>query len=157
YLNGHEGPIPLESTLEWVTATSSTDPRNPARRLSMVRGLLRHLHGLDGVTDVPPAGLLGPTGHRTPPHVYSDAAIADLLAAAGGLEPVGGLRPLCYVTLFGLLACAGLRISEALALSCSDVDLDAGVITVGAGKRGLARLVPVHATTVAALDAYAFE
>jgi site-specific recombinase XerD len=115
YLNGHEGPIPLESTLEWATSTSSTDPRNPARRLATVRGLLRHLHGLDGATDVPAPGLLGPTGHRNPPHVYSETEIADLLAAAGRLAPAGGLRPCCYVTLFGLLACTGLRISEALA------------------------------------------
>jgi len=157
YLNGHEGPIPLESTLEWATSTSSTDPRNPARRLATVRGLLRHLYALDGATDVPAPGSLGPTGHRTPPHVYSDAEIADLLAAAGRLAPTGGLRPRCYVTLFGLLACTGLRISEALALSCADVDLDGGVITVRAGKRGLTRLVPLHASAVAALDVYAAE
>jgi integrase len=157
YLNGHEGPIPLESTLDWASTTSSTDPRNPARRLAMVRGLLRHLHALDGATDVPAAGLLGSTGHRTPPHLYSDAEVADLLAAAGRLDPAGGLRPICYVTLFGLLACTGLRISEALALSCADVDLDDGVITVRAGKRGLTRLVPLHASTLTALDAYASE
>ncbi len=157
YLNGHEGPIPLESTLDWATASSSTDPRNPARRLAMVRGLLRHLHVLDGVTDVPAPGLLGSTGHRSPPHVYSDAEIADLLDAAGGLDPAGGLRPICYATLFGLLACTGLRISEALALSCADVDLDGGVITVRAGKRGLTRLVPLHASAVTALDAYTCE
>jgi hypothetical protein len=50
HLNGLEGPIPLESTLDWATSSSSTDPRNPARRLAMVRGLLRHLHALDGAT-----------------------------------------------------------------------------------------------------------
>jgi integrase/recombinase XerD len=157
YLDGHRGPIPLELTLDWATASSSTDPRNPARRLAMVRGFLRHLHGLDDATDVPAPGLLGPTGHRSPPHVYSDAEIADLLSSASQLDPPGGLRPVCYVTLFGLLACTGLRISEALALSCADIDLEGGVLTVRAGKRGLTRLVPVHATTVTALEAYACE
>lgn len=157
HLDGHEGPIPLESTLDWTTSTSSADPRNPARRLAMVRGFLRYLHALDGATEVPAAGMLGPTGQRTPPHVYSDGEIAGLLAAAALLSPVGGLRPLCYATLFGLLACTGLRISEALALSCADVDLDAGVITVRAGKRGLTRLVPLHASAVAPLQTYAAE
>ena len=157
YLEGHEGPIPLETTLDWATSSSSSDPRNPARRLATVRGLLRHLHALDGATEVPAAGLLGPTGQRTPPHVYSNAEIAQLLAAAERLTPAGGLRPRCYVTLFGLLACAGLRISEALALSCGDVDLDGGVITVRSGKRGLARLVPLHDTAVEALAGYAAE
>lgn len=158
HLDGHEGPIPLEKTLEWATATSaSTDPRNPARRMARVRGLLRHLHAMDGTTEVPAPGLLGPTGHRNPPYVYSDAEIVDLLAAAGRLDPAGGLRPRCYVTLFGLLACTGLRISEALALSSTDVDLDGGVITVRAGKRGLTRLVPLHPSAVAALADYASE
>jgi integrase len=157
HLDGHEGPIPLEKTLDWATSTSSIDPRNPARRLATVRGLLRHLHAMDGTTEVPAPGLLGSTGHRNPPYVYSDAEIIDLLTAATRLDPVNGLRPRCYVTLFGLLACTGLRISEALALSCADVDLDGGVITVRAGKRGLTRLVPVHPTTVAALANYASE
>ena len=157
YLAGHLGPIPLELTLDWTTASTSGDPRNPARRLAMVRGFLRHLHGLDDTTDVPAPGLLGLTGQRTPPHVYSDTEIADLLDAASQLDPPGGLRPICYATLFGLLACTGLRISEALALSWEDVDLDAGVITVRAGKRGLARLVPLHTSTVTALAAYASE
>jgi len=157
YLEGHEGPVPLESTLDWTTSTSSSDPRNPARRLAMVRGFVRYLHALDGATEVPAAGMLGPTGQRTPPHVYSDGEIAELLAAAARLSPVDGLRPVCYATLFGLLACTGLRISEALALACADVDLDTGVITVRAGKRGLARLVPLHTTAVAALQNYAAE
>ena len=152
---GHSGPIPLESTLAWVTWSTSTDPCNPARRMATVRGFLRHLSALDGATEVPAPGLLGSTGARKPPHVYTDEEIADLLHVARGLDPVGGLRPLCYVTLFGLLACTGLRISEALALSCVDVDLDAAVITVRAGKRGLTRLVPLHDSAVAPLSDYA--
>ena len=108
HLDGHQGPVPLEKTLEWATSSTSTNPRNPARRLARVRGLLRHLHALDATTVVPAPGLLGPVGHRSPPHVYSDAEIVDLLAAAGSLDPVGGLRPCCYVTLFGLLACTGM-------------------------------------------------
>ena len=99
--------------------------------------------------------LLGPAGHRKPPHIYSDAELADLLQAAAGLPPADGLRSCCYVTLFGLLACTGLRISEALALTCVDVDLTDGVLTVRAGKRGRTRLVPLHATTIAPLLDYA--
>lgn len=155
--DGHDGPIPLESSLDWATSTASTDPRNPARRLTTVRGFLRHLAALDGVTDVPTPGLLGPTGHRTPPHVYSDREIADLLHAAAGLSPAGGLRPRCYATLFGLIACTGLRISEALALSCGDVDVADGMLTVRAGKRGRTRLVPLHPSALAPLADYAAE
>jgi len=157
YLEGHEGPIPLESTLDWATSTSSTDPRNPARRLVTVRGFLRHLSALDGATEVPAAGVLGTTGHRTPPHVYSDREIVELLHAAAGLAPADGLRPCCYITLFGLIACTGLRISEALALSCGDVNLSDGVLTVRAGKRGRTRLVPLHPSALSPLQDYITE
>ena len=152
---GHDGPIPLESSLDWASSTASPDPCNPSRRLTTVRGFLRHLSALDGATEVPAPGMLGPTGHRTPPHVYSDREIADLLRAAAGLVPAGGLRPRCYATLFGLLACTGLRISEALALSCADVDLAGGILTVRAGKRGRTRLVPLHPSALAPLRDYA--
>jgi integrase/recombinase XerD len=152
---GHQGPVPLETSLEWAAATGSPDPRNPARRLAAVRGFLQHLAGRDGATDVPAPGLLGPVWRRTQPHVYSDREISDLLRAAAGLAPAGGLRPHCYATLLGLIACTGLRITEALSLTCGDVDLFRGVLTVRAGKRGRTRLVPLHPTALAPLRAYA--
>ena len=154
---GHVGPIPLELTLRWAAAAASADPCNPARRLEGVRNFLRHLSALDHATDVPIPGLLGSTGHRKPPHIYSGDEIGDLLQAAGCLAPTGGLRPRCYATLFGLMACTGLRISEALALACADVDLVEGVLMVRAGKNGRTRLVPLHPTALAPLRDYAVE
>src|SRR5258708_1426643 len=152
---GHDGPVPLELSLDWAASTASADPCNPARRLTAVRGFLRHLSALDGATEVPAPGLLGPAGHRKPPHVYSDREISDLLRAAAGLAPAGGLRPHCYATLFGLLACTGLRISEALSLAGADVDLTGGgMLTVRAGKRGRMRLVPLHPSSLAPLRDY---
>jgi integrase/recombinase XerD len=152
---GHHGPVPLTLSVDWAASTSSTDPRNRARRLGVVRDLLRHLAALDGATEVPPPGLLGPTHHRAPPHVYSDSEITSLLQAAAALTPHRGLRPHCYVTLFSLLACTGLRISEALALSRDDVDLVHGVLTVRAGKNGRTRLVPLHPSALEPLGDYA--
>ena len=152
---GHDGPVPLERSLDWAASAVSADPCNPARRLAAVRGFLRHLSALDGATEVPAPGLLGPAGHRRPPHVYSDREISDLLRAAAGLAPAGGLRPHSYATLFALMACTGLRISEALALTCGDVDLDSGMLTVRAGKRGRMRLIPLHPTALPPMRDYA--
>jgi integrase len=151
----HEGPILLTLSVEWASSTSSPDPRNPARRLMVVRDFLRHLAARDGATEVPAPGLLGPTTHRTPPHIYCDDEIAELLREAARLSPHEGLRPHSYVTLFSLLACTGLRISEALALRRDDVDLVNGVITVRSGKNGRSRLVPLHPSSLEPLRAYA--
>ena len=84
--------------------------------------------------------------------VFRPARSPTCCTPATGLAPAGGLRPHCYAILFGLIACTGLRICEALALTCGDVDLAEGVLTVRAGKRGRTRLVPLHPS---ALDAAA--
>jgi integrase/recombinase XerD len=151
----HDGPIPLTLSVQWATDARSQDPHNPARRLSAVGGFLRYLAPLDGASEIPPPGLLGPSHHRTPPHVYSDQEIATLLAAAAELSPNGGLRPECYVTLFALLASTGLRISEALALAREDIELTEGLLTVRAGKGGKTRLVPLHPSALGPLGDYA--
>lgn len=151
---GHDGPVPVALSVQWATDTRSQDPHNPARRLSAVGGFLRYLAPLDG-TEIPSPGLLGPSHHRTPPHIYSDQEIESLLAAAAVLPPRGGLRPECYVTLFALLASTGLRISEALALAREDIDLTERVLIVRAGKAGKSRLVPLHPSALGPLGAYA--
>ncbi len=152
---GHHGPVPLEVSVAWANSTSSTDACHSARRLTIVRGFLRYLAAIDTATDVPPPGLLGPTTRRKPPHIYSDAEIASLLQAAAALSPHAGLRPHCYATLFALLACTGLRISEALALNREDVDLLDGILTVRHGKGDRMRIVPLHPSALSPMRDYA--
>ena len=93
----------------------------------MVRTLARYLVPREPGTEIPPRGLLGPAHARRPAFLYSEADIAALIDAARSLAPADGLRPRTYATLIGLLACTGLRITEALTLGADDVDLDAGV------------------------------
>ncbi|MFW8642078.1 tyrosine-type recombinase/integrase [Rhizobium beringeri] len=71
------------------------------------------------------------------------------------MPPANALRRWTYHCLFGLIAVAGLRHSEALSLLRADVDLDQGVLTIRETKFGKSRLVPLHATTIAVLSGYA--
>jgi integrase len=48
-----------------------------------------------------------------------------------------------------------MRLSEAIGLQRSDVDLDEGVLVVRESKFGKSRLIPLHPTTSAALRCYA--
>ena len=68
-----------------------------------------------------------------------------------------GLRRLTFPVLFGVLAVTGLRINEVLALDVSDVDLEAGILTVQRGKFGKARLLPISESTRIQLATYAKE
>lgn len=125
-----------------------------ALRLTDVRGFARYVTSINQKTEVPPAGILPPL-KRAKPYVYSDAEINSLLAAALALPPANGLRRWTYHYLFGLIAVTGIRLSEAIGLQRSDVDLDESVLTVRRSKFGKSRLVPLHWTTRKALVSYA--
>lgn len=151
---GDTGPLTTQLAVRWATLPTEADRLYHARRLDMVRRLARYRVLVDPATEVPPNGLLGPSYRRRPPHIYSDQEVAALLRAAACLGPTGRLRPQTYTTLFGLLAATGMRVSEGLALRRRNVDLDAGLITVLAGKFRRARLVPLHPSAVQALRGY---
>ncbi|MEX0739305.1 MAG: tyrosine-type recombinase/integrase [Pseudohongiella sp.] len=123
-------------------------------RLTDVRGFARHVANLNPQTEVPPTGILPPL-KRAQPYVYSDAEISALLTAALALPPANGLRRWTYHHLFGLIAVTGIRLSEAIGLHRSDVDLNEGMLTVRQSKFDKSRLVPLHSTTCAALRIYA--
>lgn len=152
---GHRGPLTIALALRWATRSATAGPIGRARRLDVVRPFARYLAADEPGTEIPPGGLLGPSHRRLPPHVYSCDEIASLLRATAALGPPRGLRPHTYTTLFGLLACTGLRISEALKLTRSDADLAGGVLTIRATKFRKTRLVPLHPTASLALARYA--
>lgn len=154
---GHQGPLTTELAVGWALATRSSDRAQAVRRLGAVRQFARYRALLDPATEVPPPGLLGRLPRRPPPHIYSDAELAALLEQASQLLPRRGLRPQTYVAFFSLLACTGLRLSEACQLAVEDVDLNAGVLTIREGKFRKARLVPLHPSTTEALARYAAE
>lgn len=128
-----------------------------ARRLRLLRPFTRWLQQFEPATEVPDESIFGPIPGRVTPHIYRDEELVALLEAAGRIGPPSGPRGTVMQTLFGLLACTGMRISEALALLDADVDLKSGVLTIRQSKFGKSRLVPLHVTAVAALQRYRRE
>lgn len=146
--------ITTEVALAWARQPCGVHPATWGRRLGLVRGFARYLATIDPQTQVPPADLLPGRRPRVTPHIYTDAEIKALMAAAQRLTPV--LRAARMTTVIGLLATTGLRPAEALALDRRDVDLNNGVVHVRAGgKRGKQREIPLHPTTSRALATYA--
>lgn len=144
--------ITVDAAVTWACAGPGTSPRWRAARLAALRPFARYLHDLDPtLAQLIPAGLIPARLVRGLPYIYTDSQITSLMDAALLLRPA--LRGLTVSCVIGLMAATGMRISEALALTTADVDLGAGMLTV-TGKRANQRLVPVHATTSAALRAY---
>lgn len=95
----------------------------------MLRPFLRYCRQFDPACPLLPSGCCGLGHRRIPPHIYTEAEVTRLLAAARELKP-GGLRPLTYFTLFGALAATGRRLAEALRLEQSDVNFKQSTLTV---------------------------
>jgi integrase len=126
----------------------------PAMRLLVVRGFARYLAGLDSRTDVPPTGLIRLRRHRRPPFIYTDEQVLALMARARTAIRQR-LVAATYETLIGLLAATGMRISEAIKLDNADIDWQQGVLLVRESKFNKSRYLPVHASTLDALERYA--
>ena len=122
--------------LRWDASLPEVSGGTRATRLSKVRLFAQWLSGIDPANEVPPRGLLPGRLNRARPHIYTDAEIGAIIAAARALPSIYGLRALTCSTLFALLAVTGLRISEALALDRGDLDTVAGVLCVRRGKLG---------------------
>lgn len=146
--------ITRELAISWARQPAGAHPRHWAARLSIARGFAAYLQTIDPDTEIPPAGVFAVRYQRPTPYLWSQQDIRRLLEAAGELRPP--LTAASYQALFGLLAVTGMRLGEAIALEVDDIDLEGGVITIRArtAKLERARLVPLHPTTVQALERY---
>jgi integrase/recombinase XerD len=101
---------------------------------------------------VPPGDPLPYRSWRLAPYLYSDDEIAAVTAAAGRLP--NPKLALSYQTIIGLLAATGIRVGEALRLNLDDVHWEQRLLMIHESKFGKSRLVPLEASTFAALGEY---
>lgn len=138
----------------WVASTPLLKPGSRAHRLYVMRSLGRYLVQTHPQSYVPPL-IAGPKCESTfRPHIYTSIEIKLLLDEAARLTPTGSLRPLTFVTLLSLLYCTGLRISEALSLRLSDVDLKDGILLIRDSKFRKTRAAPLATDATHALSRY---
>jgi integrase/recombinase XerD len=120
-----------------------------ARRIAASRTFFRHLQLIGARDDNPAAEIALPRRTRRLPRTLSAGEAERLIEAARGVAP----RALRDRALVELLYGAGLRISEALGLEKSSVDLDDRLVRV-LGKGGKERVVPVGRQAAEALRRY---
>jgi len=119
----------------------------------LVRLLALHASVSDPRHEVPPKRYLGAlTSKRPTPHIYTEPQVLALLDEIARYVPANSIAPLTYRTMIGLLAATGLRLSEAIRLELSDFDGEQ--LHIRQTKFKKERFVPLHPTTVDALNAY---
>jgi integrase len=147
-----ETHLRLRTMLAWATQPGHEQSGWPAYRLAIARRFASYLHAIDPETEVPAADLLPWRQGRATPYLYSDDEVTGLLAAAATLRR--SHRVATYRTLIRLLVVTGMRVGEALALDRDDIDVPQRVLTIRRTKFGKSRELPVHVSTVAALQQY---
>lgn len=131
-----------------VTAADLTDhlialaeaglaPRSRARALVAVRGLFRHLVAERWLDADPSEQIDAPRSARRLPGVLGEDAVARLIA-----QPPDTPRGRRDAAMIELAYASGLRVSELVAITIAEVNLNAGFVRV-TGKGQKTRLVPV--------------
>jgi integrase/recombinase XerD len=138
-----------QTAIEWARQVSSVQSR--ARRLANVARFARYLQAEDALHEIPPPVFGSERRPRPTPYILSEEQIRQLiqLAAQSGYRT---LRRQTYSTLFALLSCTGLRVSEAIRLRYDDITQNGLVIR--SSKFRKSRLVPLHETARAGLERY---
>ena len=133
-------------------AASGYSPRSSARLLSALRSFYawQTLRGLRG--DDPSAGIAAPKPGRPLPKALSESQVEALLSAPDPTTPLG-LRDKAMLE---LMYATGLRVSELVGLTSTQVNLRQGVLRV-VGKGGRDRLVPMGEEAQHWLERYLTE
>jgi integrase len=139
-----------QTALDWAATTASLTERR-CRIMAVIR-FARFMHAEDSRHEIPPDNVFCQRRQRPRPYIFSGQELHRLVCHARQLEPLDGLRPLTYSTLFGLLAATGLRVSEARALTLDDIT-DGG-LHIRESKYKKSRLVPLQTSVWSALNRY---
>jgi integrase/recombinase XerD len=124
------------------------------RKHEVLRGFYRFAMARGYVASSPLPKIVPKPPHFVP-HIFSHEELQRLLdATACCAGPRSKLQPYTCRMLILLLYGAGLRISEALSLKLTNVDLTAGILTIRESKFYKTRLVPMSPALTGALGDY---
>lgn len=139
-----------EVAIEWAGLARSLSQR--ARRLGQVIRFARYMRAEDQHHELPSTVFGSERRLRPVPYIFSKDDIRRLVQAATELGRRDAFRGHTYSTFFALLACTGLRVSEAIRLCFQDITSDGLIIRCTKFRKS--RLVPLHETTRAGLERY---
>jgi integrase len=140
--------VSTDIAIEWAGLAPSVPQR--ARRLAIVIRFARYVRTEDIRHEVPPPIFGRDRRPRRTPYILTNRQVQQLVLAASRsrYRPCG----LTYSTLFSLLSCTGLRVSESIYLRLDDITPDG--LLIRRTKFRKSRLVPLHETARTALEQY---
>lgn len=125
-------------------------------KYTTINGLYKFAMARGYCTCLPLPNTLPKIQSKFTPYIYTREDLEKLLEATSQTNGTNtAIEPDTLRVIIVLLYGATLRISEALCLNVSDVDLDQGILTIRDSKFYKTRIVPIGPTLQAALSKYA--
>jgi integrase len=145
----------------WITDMLGAG-RSPSTARIRQQAVRRYAAWLTAVGHLDAAPFQGMTSPKLDQPVVDPLTVAEvraLLQTCGSVSPddpdaARSLRHVRDEAIIRLMAETGIRLSEVIALTVRDLDLEAGLVTIRRGKGGRGRVIPVGPATAAAIRTY---
>jgi integrase/recombinase XerD len=139
---------------EWCIQRANESDRTRYNRIDAVKNFVIYLNGLGYPSFIP--RLPKQCTFNFKPYIFSHEELARFFAACDALDYHTSYQSVHYVlpALYRLLYGCGLRISEAIALRCEDVNLTEGCVTIHESKNGEERRLPFSDSLKSVLAQY---
>ena len=151
----HRGALTEQLARSFAMDVPCTTTTVPSRRYLVVRQFAEYLATFDPFTPRLDPKAICCRRLQPPPYIFTEQEIEQLMRRALDFSMRHPVSNRALQTMIGLAACTGLRPREVRALDCGDLDFEGGILKIRHTKFDKDRLVPVHATTLRALHAYA--
>jgi integrase/recombinase XerD len=122
-----------------------------ARKVAAIKSFFHHMVATGVIADDPTATLDSPKVKKRLPRTISIDDVKRLLAEPAKFSTPKALRD---SALLELLYATGMRVTEAVSLDVSDVNLVSANVRVGRSKEGKDRILPMYKRAREALDRY---
>lgn len=151
--------LPKETVLQWIKKRSGESERNRNARISLIRGLAKYMVRTGMGAYVFPEKATQVDRFNYTPYIFSRKELAEIFRTADRIHPisVSPRRHMILPLLFRMLYGCGLRVSEALNLKASDVNLAEGTLFIRQAKFGKERIVPISGSLLERCREYSLQ
>ena len=140
---GYTGALTRKIVFQWCESGDNPSLVTKGRRFEPLKGLADYAGAFDPDSELLPKLPYGNPHKRVRPHIYTLDETCRLMEQCDHLYSPDGIRSLTMKTAIGLLWATGLRTSELVNLTISDVDFTNKLLNVCRSKFNKDRIVPL--------------
>lgn len=140
---GYTGTLTRKIVFQWCESGDNPSLVTKGRRFEPLKGLADYAGAYDPDSELLPKLPYGNPHKRVRPHIYTLDETCRLMEQCDYLYSPDGIRSLTMKTAIGLLWATGLRTSELINLTISDVDFTNNLLNVCSSKFNKDRIVPL--------------